>query len=312
MTRAALPQLEGEVVLTDGGLETTLIFVDGFDLPCFASFPLLERDDGREALRRWYTSHLDVARRHGVGFLLEAPTWRANSAWGAQLGYTDAGIDEANRRAVAFVAELASEHRRDVDPLVVGAQIGPQGDAYDSAAVATADAFAERHRRQARVLADAGCELVSALTIPSVEEGVGIVRAVAETGVPVALSFTVETDGRLPTGEPLGEALDRVESETDGAAAYYMVNCAHPTHVARALAGHGPWRRVLGVRANASMKSHAELDDADELDDGDPPELGRSYADLRGRLGHLAVLGGCCGTDVRHLEEIAGAWLGSS
>jgi homocysteine S-methyltransferase len=103
-----------------------------------------------------------------------------------------------------------------------------------------------------------------------------------------------------------------VESETDGAAAYYMVNCAHPTHVARALAGHGPWTRVLGVRANASMKSHAELDDADELDDGDPPELGRSYADLRGRLGHLAVLGGCCGTDVRHLEEIAGAWLGSS
>ena len=308
---AALPQLAGEVLLTDGGIETTLIFVDGFDLPCFASFPLLEREDGRAALRRWFEAHLDVAQRHGTGFLIEAPTWRANVGWGQELGYSDAGIDEANRRAVAFVGEIA-ERRGDVQPLVLGAQIGPLGDAYDPSTIAPADAFAERHGRQARVLAGTGVDLVSALTIPSVEEGVGIVRAVAEAGVPVALSFTVETDGRLPTGQALGEALDQVEAETGGAAVYYMANCAHPTHIAPALAGAGPWERVLGFRANASTKSHEELDDADELDDGDPHDLAASFLQLRDRLGHLTVLGGCCGTDHRHLDSIAGAWLAPS
>jgi S-methylmethionine-dependent homocysteine/selenocysteine methylase len=305
----ALPQLAGTVVLTDGGLETTLIFVDGFDLPCFASFPLLERDDGREALRRWYGLHLDVARRHGTGFLLETPTWRANPAWGAELGYSDAGIDDANRRAVAFVQEVAAEWRSSVDPLVVAAQTGPQGDAYDASTVVDADAFAEQHSRQLRVLAAEGVELVSALTIASVEEGIGVVRAAAGASVPVALSFTVETDGRLPTGQPLGEALDQVEAETGGVAEYYMVNCAHPTHVAAGLDAPGPWERVLGVRANASQKSHAELDDTDELDAGDVGELAGSYTELRDRLDGLTVLGGCCGTDHRHLDSIAAAWL---
>ena len=161
------------------------------------------------------------------------------------------------------------------------------------------------------MLADAGVELVTALTIPSVEEGIGIVRATAEAGVPVSLSFTVETDGRLPTGQPLGEALEQVDAETDGAAAYFMVNCAHPTHIAPALAGSGPWDRVLGIRANASSKSHAELDESDELDEGDPGALAADYLALRDRLPGLTLLGGCCGTDHRHLAAIADAWLAS-
>jgi homocysteine S-methyltransferase len=299
-----LPQLDGQVVLTDGGVETTLIFVEGFDLPEFASFPLVEREDGREALRRYFVAHLEVARRHGVDFLLEAPTWRANTTWGAKLGYSEAGLAEANRRAVAFVEELAGEQ------IVLGAQLGPQGDAYSSAAE-TADWYADLHRAQLRVLAGAGVELVSALTIPSVEEGIGVVRAAAEERVPVSLSFTVETDGRLPTGQPLGEALDQVDAETRGAAAYFMVNCAHPTHIAHGLEGGGPWERVLGIRANASSKSHAELDEAEELDAGDPVQLAADYVALRERLPALTLLGGCCGTDQRHLAAIADAWLGA-
>jgi len=302
-----LPQLDGQVVLTDGGVETTLIFVDGFDLPEFASFPLVEREDGREALRRYFTAHLDVARRHRTGFLLEAPTWRANTTWGAKLGYSESGLAEANRRALAFCAELAAEEELE-GPIVLGAQVGPQGDAY-SAVTDTADWYADLHRAQLRVLADAGVELVSALTIPSVEEGVGIVRSAAEERVPVALSFTVETDGRLPTGQPLGEALDQVEAETHGSAAYYMVNCAHPTHIAPALTVEGPWERVLGIRANASSKSHAELDESEELDDGDPVQLAADYVELREQLPGLVLLGGCCGTDQRHLAAIADAWF---
>jgi homocysteine S-methyltransferase len=295
------------MMFTDGGVETTLIFVDGFDLPEFASFPLLERDDGRDALRRYFRAHLDVARRHGTGFLLEAPTWRANTTWGAKLGYSEAGLAEANRRALAFGAELAAAEPFD-GPLVLGAQVGPQGDAY-SATTDHADWYADLHRAQLRVLAEGDVELVSALTIPSVEEGIGIVRAAAEERVPVSLSFTVETDGRLPTGQPLGEALDQVDSETNGAAAYFMVNCAHPTHIAHGLAGDGPWERVLGVRANASSKSHAELDESTELDDGDPVQLAADYLALREQLPGLTLLGGCCGTDHRHLGEIADAWL---
>ena len=303
-----LPQLDGQVVLTDGGVETTLIFIDGFELPAFASFPLVERDDGREALRRYFRAHLDVARQHGTGFLLEAPTWRANTTWGAKLGYSEAGLAEANRRAFAFAAELAAEEEFD-GPLVLGAQVGPQGDAY-SAVTDTAEWYADLHRAQLRVLAESGVELVSALTIPSVEEGIGVVRAAAEERVPVSLSFTVETDGRLPTGQALGEALDQVDAETHGAAAYFMVNCAHPTHIEQGVTEAGPWDRVLGVRANASSKSHAELDEADELDDGDPVELAADYIALRDRLPGLTLLGGCCGTDQRHLAAIADAWLG--
>jgi homocysteine S-methyltransferase len=306
-----LPQLDGQMMLTDGGVETTLIFVDGFDLPEFASFPLLEREDGREALRRYFVAHLDVARRHGTGFLLEAPTWRANTTWGAKLGYSQARLAEANRRAVAFGAELAEQEPPLAGPLVLGAQIGPQGDAYGASTTATADRYADLHRAQLRVLADAGVELVTALTIPTVEEGVGVVRAAAETGIPVSLSFTVETDGRLPTGQALGEALDQVDADTGGSAAYFMVNCAHPTHIAPGLAGAGPWERVLGIRANASSKSHAELDESDELDDGDPVELAADYIALRDRLPGLTLLGGCCGTDHRHLAAIADAWLGA-
>jgi homocysteine S-methyltransferase len=302
-----LPQLDGQVILTDGGVETTLIFVDGFELPEFASFPLVERDDGREALRRYFRAHLDVARRHGTGFLLEAPTWRANTTWGAKLGYSESALAEANRRALAFCSDLAADEEFD-GPIVRGAQVGPQGDAY-SGVSDTAEWYADLHRAQLRVLADAGVELVSALTIPSVEEGIGVVRAAAEERVPVALSFTVETDGRLPTGQPLGEAFDQVDAETNAAASYFMVNCAHPTHIARGLATDGPWERVLGIRANASSKSHAELDESTELDDGDPVELAADYVALREQLSDLTLLGGCCGTDQRHLAAIADAWL---
>ena len=304
-----LAQLDGQLVLTDGGVETTLIFIDGFDLPEFASFPLLEREDGREALRRYFVAHLEVARRHGTGFLLEAPTWRANTTWGEKLGYSEAGLAEANRRAVAFCVELAEDEPLD-GPVVLGAQVGPQGDAY-SAGVGTPERFADLHRAQLRVLGDAGVDVVSALTIPSVEEGVGVVRAAAEEGVPIALSFTVETDGRLPSGQPLGEAFDQVDAETDEAAAYFMVNCAHPTHIAPGVAADGPWDRVIGVRANASSKSHAELDEAEELDDGDPAQLAADYVALGRQLSGLTLLGGCCGTDHRHLAAIADAWLGA-
>src|SRR5436189_1651192 len=139
--------------------------------------------------------------------------------------------------------------------------------------------------------------MVTVLTINYTEEAVGVARAAEAHGLPSVISFTVETDGRLPTGQPLAEAIDQVDSATGGAPAYFMVNCAHPTHFEAELAG-GAWReRIRGIRANASKLSHAELDEADGLDAGDPAELADDHARLNALLPNLNVLGGCCGTD---------------
>ncbi len=310
--RDALPQLDGSVLLTDGGMETTLIFGSGLDLPCFASFPLLEREDGRAAMHAYFEPYLDVARRHGVGFVLEANTWRANPAWGARLGYSLDDLAEANRRAVRFVATIRDREEEPGRPIVLSAPIGPEGDAYDPESRLAAEEAEAYHSWQAGVLAETAADIVTALTITYVEEAIGIVRAATKHGLPVAASFTVETDGRLPTGQPLADAIEQVDAETDGAAAYFMVNCAHPTHFVGVLDEPGPWHRVLGIRANASAKSHAELDESEVLDDGDPLELADEYLAVGERLPHLTVLGGCCGTDHRHVGSIADAWFGAA
>jgi S-methylmethionine-dependent homocysteine/selenocysteine methylase len=307
--RGSLPQLDGTVLLTDGGMETTLVFIDEIDLPCFATFPLLEREDDRAALLRYYAPYLEVARRHGTGFVLEANTWRANPAWGAQLGYSLDELAEANRRSIEFVAEIRDREEEPGRPFVISAPMGPEGDAYEpETRMSTGDA--ERfHSWQAQVLAGTEADLVTGMTITYTEEAIGIVRAAGAAGLPVAISFTVETDGRLPTGQPLGEAIEETDAETGGATAYFMVNCAHPTHFLPVLDGPGPWGRILGIRANASTKSHAELDESTALDDGDPTDFAHGYVALGERLPHLVVLGGCCGTDHRHVASVADAWF---
>ncbi len=309
--RRSLPQLNGRVLLTDGGMETTLVFLDGFELPCFASFPLLEREEGLAAMTRYFEPYLAVARRLGTGYVLEANTWRANPSWGAQLGYSLDDLAEANRRAIRFVEEIREREEADGRPFVINAPVGPQGDAYDPQHHMTPDKAEAFHSWQIGVLADTAADLVTGLTLTYVEEAIGIVRAAAAAGLPVAVSFTVETDGRLPSGRALAEAIEEVDRETRGAAAYFMVNCAHPTHFLPTLDGPGPWHRVMGVRANASKKSHAELDESEELDDGDPAELAREYLAIAARLPHLTVLGGCCGTDHRHIASVADSWFAS-
>jgi S-methylmethionine-dependent homocysteine/selenocysteine methylase len=305
--RSRLPQLEGGLFLTDGGLETSLIFHDGIDLPCFAAFPLLETSDGIDVLRRYYVPYLLLARELRMGFVLETPTWRANPEWGEQLGYPLDRLERANRRAVALMEELRDEHEGG-EPFLVSGCIGPKGDGYHPAERLTADAAELYHRPQIATFADTTADMIGALTITHAEEAVGIVRASAAAGIPACISFTLETDGRLPSGQSLAEAIDQVDAETGGRAAYFMVNCAHPTHFRHVLADEGAWQdRLRGVRANASTRSHAELDAADELDPGDPDELAARYVELRALSPQLNVLGGCCGTDHRHVTAIAAA-----
>lgn len=298
-----LPQLEGDLFLTDGGMETWLVYSQGFELPQFAAFPLLDDPRGVEALRAYFAPYIEIARTNGVGLVLDAPTWRASSHWGELLGYDADQLADFNRRAVALLAEIRGE-AADVR-IVIGGCVGPSDDAYaPSEQIGTDEAYAY-HRPQIDTFAETAADFVNALTLTYAAEAIGITQAAAAAGMPVAISFTVETDGRLPSGQPLGEAIEDVDAATGGAVAYFMVNCAHPTHFADVLAAEGAWReRVAGVRANASRKSHAELDEAEELDTGDPGELASHYPALRERLPNLRVAGGCCGTDDRHIAAI--------
>lgn len=307
--RDALPQLGADVFLTDGGIETTLVFLEGRELPYFAAFHLLKEADGEAALRRYFTTYAALARRHGVGCILESATWRASADWGAKLGWSADALHDANRRAIAMLHEVRAAHATPASPMVVSGCIGPRGDGYDPERFMSADEAAAYHAPQASTFRDADADMVTAITMTYPNEAIGVTRAARAAGMPVAISFTVETDGRLPNGQPLGAAIEEVDAATSGAPAYYMINCAHPTHFADVLTPGASWTaRIRGLRANASTKSHAELDQATELDAGDPADLARRYRDLAARLPNLTVLGGCCGTDARHVDAIAHAW----
>jgi S-methylmethionine-dependent homocysteine/selenocysteine methylase len=307
--RDHLPQLDAPF-LSDGGIETTLIYDDGFELPDFAAFTLLGDPAGRAALTRYFEAYAAVAARAGVGVVLETATWRANLDWGARLGYSTEDLEAANRDAVEQLVALRRSHASETTPVVVSGCIGPRGDGYEVGAAMTIEEARSYHAFQVRTFASTAADLITAITMTYADEAIGIALAARDAGIPAVISFTVETDGRLPSGQPLGEAIEAVDAATDRYPAYYMVNCAHPTHFAPVLDQQAPWTaRLGGIRANASTMSHAELDAATELDAGDPADLAEHYRRLRADHPSVTVLGGCCGTNHRHIGAIAAACL---
>ncbi|MFN3945750.1 MAG: homocysteine S-methyltransferase family protein [Allosphingosinicella sp.] len=307
----SLPQLE-RTFLTDGGLETDLIFNLGVDLPCFASITLMSNEAGRAALTGYFRPYLELAATVGTGFILESPTWRASPDWATPLGLSVEELDRLNVAAVEFLQSLRAEWGPLDLPILVSGCIGPRGDGYNPARIMSPDEAEAYHVHQTQLLASCAPDMLCALTINNVNEAIGIARAAGRTGLPFALSFTVETDGRLPTGEALGDAIDAVDTTTGSAPAYYMINCAHPTHFEATLDAGQHWtNRIRGIRANASTCSHSELEAMTELDTGNPDDLGARYRALLARCPQIRVLGGCCGTDVRHVASIARACIGS-
>ena len=303
-----LIQLSAPMSVTDGGLETTLVFHQGIDLPDFAAFPLLDTQAGRAALASYYEPYLDLARRLAVPVVVDTPTWRANPDWGARLGYDAHELDAVNRRAVEFVRKLATDSGRAPVEHVINGVIGPRGDGYTVGETMSASEAAAYHELQAHAFAEAGAEMITAVTMTYADEAIGVVRAANAAGIPVVISFTVETDGRLPSGETLGDAITRVDDSADAAPVYYMINCAYPTHFVEQLTPGADWlMRIKAIRANASRLSHEELDEAPELDRGDVADLAEWYRRLNGILPDLRVVGGCCGTDDEHVTAIAEA-----
>ncbi|MEQ8782825.1 MAG: homocysteine S-methyltransferase family protein [Roseibium album] len=292
--------------LSDGGLETYLIFDKGYELPCFSAAVLLDSDQGRRDLVEYYERFVEIARQSGRGFILDAPTWRAGVAWAGPLGKPVSEVLQTNERAVGFVSEIRMRHETDSLPILVNGLVGPSGDAYAPDATLSYQDALLIHAPQIHALGRAGVDMISAMTLTHAGEAVGIAQAAREIDLPAVIAFTLETDGRLPSGQPLREAIEEVDEATDSSPHYYMINCAHPDHFREVLETGASWKlRVGGIRSNASRMSHAELDEAETLDDGNPGELGRLSADLLRHLPNIRVVGGCCGTDHRHVGCIA-------
>jgi S-methylmethionine-dependent homocysteine/selenocysteine methylase len=308
--RNNLPQLGNDLFLSDGGIETTLIFLEGIDLPNFAAIDMLKNSAGYQVLQKYFRIYATLAHTYHVGLVLESATWRASHDWGVQLGYSSAALAEMNCKAITLLHDIRQEYETQDTQIVISGCIGPRGDGYIPSNAMTVEEATDYHRSQVEIFRDADADLVTAITMNYVEEAIGITQAAQTAGMPVVIAFTVETDGQLPTGQSLKDAIAQVDTATGNAPAYYMINCAHPTHFADILVPGEPWiERIRGLRANASTMSHAELNESETLDDGNPIELGNQYRQLRDQFPQINVLGGCCGTDDRHIEAICKACL---
>jgi len=303
--RDHLPQMSEKTFITDGGLETTLVFHHGYDLPAFAAFDVLNKEEGYQVLWDYFAEYAHLARGNDIGLILESPTWRASRDWGRAIGYSEQALEEMNHRSVALLAEIRQRYETGESPMVISGCIGPRSDGYTVTEKMTAAEAQRYHRGQIATLSRTEADLVTAYTLNYVEEAIGITRAAQAENIPVAIGFTVETNGHLPSGQPLGEAIMAVDRASGIGPAYYMINCAHPIHFEPVLAVNEPWvARIRAVRANASAKSHAELDAMATLDTGDPEDLGQRFARLQTILPRMNILGGCCGTDHRHVDAI--------
>jgi homocysteine S-methyltransferase len=295
-----LPEL-----ITDGGIETHIIFNMGVELPHFSAFPLNDSATGRDLIRRYYRDYLPVARAAGRGFLFATDSWRASPDWADRIGYDRALLKQNNVTSVALCAELAEEFTAAGVESAIAAVLGPRRDAWQYDARMTVTEAIDYHSPQVEAFAGTAATSLHAYTLNNAPEGIGIARSAQQAGLPVVLSFTVETNGALPGGKPLEVAVAEVDEATGGYPAYYMINCAHPRHFARELRSGAPWvRRIGGLRANASCKSHSELDASPDIDIGDIAGLADDHAELLPLLSNLHLIGGCCGTDHRHIAAI--------
>ncbi len=303
--RSNLPQLFGRTCITDGGMETDLIFNKEIDLPEFASYDLLRTQQGYETLYDYFKDYSELAQKFKLGLVLETPTWRANADWGKKIGDSLEALHQFNLKAVKLIEQIREEYKTEHTPIIISGCIGPRGDGYKADSLMSVSEAQLYHSTQIESFATSNADMVSALTLNYVEEAIGISLAAQLNNIPVCISFTVETDGLLPTGESLAQAIKAVDEATNNGPVYYMINCAHPTHFLDILKDEQCIKRLRGIRANASSCSHAELDEAEELDEGNPHELGQQFAEIRSKFPHINVIGGCCGTDYRHIEQIA-------
>jgi len=310
--RPLLPHQTSTIFLTDGGTETWLMYKRGFELPKFSAFHLLNDERSAGAVREYYTAFAKVAVKLGMPFIFDSLTYRASRDWGAFLGYSAVGLAEMNHKCFELYRECAVEAGLTTQDTVISGCIGPKGDAYKTNQDLTAERAEAYHSEQIATFKAAGVDIVTALTLNTTEEAIGIARASAKAGLPSVIAFTIEKDRNLRSGETLKQAIETVDAATANAPAYYMINCSHPVDFGPALTDERWVKRISGLRANASSLDHGTLCQLGHLEEGDPDELASQYVDIRAAHPNMNVFGGCCGTDYVHVEKIGRALLAAA
>jgi S-methylmethionine-dependent homocysteine/selenocysteine methylase len=295
--RYNLPQLSQELFLTDGGIEDTLILDRGIDLSHDAACDSDKDADRELALVRYFQDYASLARDYRVGLMLESPTWQANSDWGIKLGYSYRELKDINRRSISLLEKIRKDYETRKTKIVISGCVGTRKNSCHPSDLMTAIEAEEYHFPQVVTFADTEADLVTAAAMTDAEEAIGIVRAAQFMRMPVTVTFVVETDGKLPTGQTLGEAIARVDGETDQAPLYYGIHCQLTSHFTELFGCDMPWfERVRCIRAAKPDNYSLE-------------ELGDRFRSLVRKHPHLNILGGCRGTDTHHVETICLATL---
>lgn len=296
---------EGRFYLSEGGTETEFMYKHGFELPHFAIFPLLDNPDAVSKLREMFRSYLDVAAKHEVCALMGGLDYRASPDWGELLGYSPAGLADANMQSIEFLREIAGEYSSQIPETLIQGLIGPRGDAYERNETITENEAEDYHAVQLETLKEADVDLALAITFNNIPESVGVARAAAKIGIPLGISLSLDSSSKLNSGQSLSEAITMIDKATDQSPEFYSINCSHPLEFEPAIEP-GDWvNRIRGVRPNASKMDKMALCQLGHLEEGDPVELGVLCGDLARRYPHMDIWGGCCGTWDKHLNEIA-------
>lgn len=267
---------------------------------------LIYQEKGRATLAAIYRQYLDIGRRYTLPLLLSTPTWRAGRDRIAQAGLAGRDVNGDNTR---FLAELRNSYAVYAQQVAICGLMSCRGDAYRPAEAMTTQAAGGFHAWQADALAAAGVDLLLAATLPALSEALGLARAQAATGLPYLISFVARPEGTLLDGTPLNVAIASIDSAITPRPLAYLINCTHASIFRSAMrhqSNSSPLvrERVIGLLANTAALSPEELDDRHQLVEEVPETFGSSVSALHRELG-MKVLGGCCGTDQRHIECLA-------
>jgi len=300
------PRLENKFYLTEGGSETEILYKWSFELPEFAMFTLLDDPEADNVIRGMFRRYFDVAAEHGTAMLLNGHDYRASPDWGAKLGYSSEDLRNVQHRVIRFLDDLRAEYADRVSDVYIAACIGPRGDAYGTGGDISADESEDYHSVQLHNLDGTAADMAVAATFNNVPEAIGVIRAANSIGIPIGVSLTLTPEGRLRSGPSLREAIETIDEASGGGAVWFGTNCAHPVEFEPALADAGPWlERLRYIRPNAAKMDKIALCSLGHLEDGDPVELGQQMGEVARRFPRVDILGGCCGTDERHLSQIA-------
>lgn len=300
------PRLENKFYLTAGGTETEILYKWGYELPEFAMFTLLDDEEANECVRNMYRRYFEVAAKNNTGLVIEGHDYRASPDWAGKLGISLENLAEIQHRIINFLTDLKTEFDGKVSDVVITGGIGPRGDAYGTGGNISEAEAEDYHSVQLSTLKDTDADMAVALTFNNIPEAVGIVRAATKIGIPIGISLTLNTESRLSSGPSLREAIEAIDENTDEGAAWYGTNCSHPLEFEPAISEEGAWRQRLRlIRPNAAKMEKISLCKLGHLEDGDPIELGAQMGDVASRFPSVDIIGGCCGTDERHLNEIA-------